>query len=112
MSAPSPAAPAPSRLGFTAWNCLFALLALKARSLTLDKLQPAVARWLPAKATALGQPLVEQGLLAPTHRPILEQRVKDHLKHHNNDPKSALMAVTVAAAVRDALSQLDDAEWR
>jgi hypothetical protein len=91
-------------------NLLFGTLALQMDFITRDALIAAMNAWVLDKARPLGQVLVDQGALSPHRRGMLEPLVDEHVREHGDDPARSLAAVGASAPVRDALSQIDDAD--
>ncbi|MCI0462514.1 MAG: protein kinase [Gemmataceae bacterium] len=104
--------PAPSRLAFTGWNCLWAVIGLDRRLVELNVLCITLGPWLTDKAKPLGELLCSAGKLTPERRQALDLLTKDHLKAHGNDMRKGLAALTLPASVHAQLQRFQDPEWR
>jgi serine/threonine-protein kinase len=93
-------------------NLLFGILAVQMDFIKRDQLITAMNAWVLAKATPLGQILLEQGALSRERHALLEALVQEHLKLHDNDPQKSLAAVTSAGPLRDRLQEVTDPDVR
>jgi hypothetical protein len=91
-------------------NLLFGILALQMDFIGRDALIEAMNAWVLDKAKPLGRVLVEQGVLSPAHRDLLEPLVDAHVRQHGNDPQRSLAAVNSLGSVRQQLAQVADAD--
>jgi serine/threonine-protein kinase len=91
-------------------NLLFGILALQMDFISRNALIRAMNAWVLDKVKPLGQILVEQGALSPSHRDLLEPLVEAHLRQHGGDPQRSLAALSSVGPVRDQLAQVADAD--
>jgi hypothetical protein len=102
MPEPSPSSPAADR------NLLFGILALQVDFITRDALIQVMNAWVLEKAKPLGQILVDQGVLRPDRRDVLENLVEAHLEAHGGHPAHSLAALSVRDTLRQDLEQVAD----
>ena len=85
-------------------NLLFGILALQMDFISRDALIQAMNAWVLDKAKPLGQILVEQGVLRPDRRELLEALVQQHLELHDGDAEQSLAAVRSVGSLRQELA--------
>jgi hypothetical protein len=71
-------------------NLLFGILALQVNFITRDALVKGMNAWVLEKHRALGEILVEQGVLRQDLHDALEMMVQKHLQLHDNDAQKSL----------------------
>jgi WD40 repeat protein len=89
-------------------NLLFGVLALQMDFLGRDALIAAMHAWVVDKTKPLGDILVEQQVLNPDERDLLDALVQKHLDRHRGDVEKSLAAVAVPTPLRDQLRSLAD----
>jgi hypothetical protein len=89
---------------------LFGVLALQMDFLGRDAHIDAMHAWVLDKTKSLGAILVEQQVLRPEQREVLDKLVAMHLACHDNDPEKSLSALSMPAPLRDELRSLADAD--
>jgi tetratricopeptide (TPR) repeat protein/serine/threonine protein kinase len=89
-------------------NLLFGILALQMDFISRDALIAAMQAWVFAKATPLGQILMDQGALKADDHNWLEAMVQKHLQKHANDPAQSLAAVSSVGSLREDLKRIAD----
>jgi tetratricopeptide (TPR) repeat protein/tRNA A-37 threonylcarbamoyl transferase component Bud32 len=91
-------------------NLLFGILALQMDFISRDALIRAMNAWVLAKATPLGQILVDQGGLSPANRELLEALVQRHLEMHDGEPERSLAALSSVGSLRHDLERVADSD--
>ena len=84
-------------------NLLFGINALQNDFITRDALIAGMAAWALVKHRPLGDILVEQGVLAPGDRALLDQLIDRHVARHGGDPAASLAAMSSIGSVADDL---------
>ncbi len=92
------------------YNLLFGLLALQNNFIDRDALLAAFNTWIVDKNRAIGQLLVERGILNCNRHALLEALVQEHLKQHDDDPRQSLAVLSSIGSIRDDLAKLGDLE--
>ena len=87
-------------------NLLFGILAKQLDFIERDQLVAALHSWKRDKQRPLGDLLVEQQMLDPARRELLEALVGAHLQQHGGDARQRLAAVTSMKSVREDLVKL------
>jgi serine/threonine-protein kinase len=92
-------------------NLLFAVLALQAGLLDLDRFVEACTLWTTRRDVSLADLLIEQGWLARDDAVLVERLVEVRLRKHDGDARASLAAVA-GPDVRSAVSTVLDAAHR
>ena len=74
-------------------NMLFGMLAHQMDFINGKQLGEAMKARGEQRGKALGEVLVEQGVLAPEHQALIENLVEEHLKLHGEDPQKSIAAL-------------------
>lgn len=91
-------------------NILFGLVALHMGHVSRAALLAGVKVWIQDKSRPLGQILVEQQVLTPDSRVLLEALVDKHLELHGHDVEKGLASLSSVGSVRQDLELLADAD--
>jgi len=75
-------------------NLLFVLLALQNDFVSRDQLVEAVRLWMLDRSGTLGELLVHRGLLSSKRQAILEDLVEEHIKQHDGDVETSIVAAS------------------
>lgn len=91
-------------------NVLFGILALQMDFVTRDQLVAGMNAWVLDKAKPLGQILVDQGMLDPADRSLIDTMVERHVDRHGGDVEASLAAVPGAGWIRPHLASIVDTD--
>ena len=84
-------------------NLVLGIMALQQNLVSRDALLAAMGAWTEKPERSLGAILVEQGVLTPARRGLLERRVDEQLKAHGGDAAKSLATVDGQGTIRDEL---------
>jgi len=93
-------------------NMLFGMLALQMDFIRREQLIAGMQEWVFDTSKPLGQILVEQKVLTPENRDLLEALVQKHLALHEDDTEKSLAAISVAPVMRQELKDITDDELK
>src|SRR5262245_53569326 len=66
--------------------------------------------WVLDKTKALSQILLDQQVISPEERGMLEALVQKHLQRHGNDPEKSLAALAAPTGLAQELRNLNDGD--
>ncbi len=89
-------------------NLLFGILAVQMDFVSRDALIEGMNTWVLHKSESLGSILVDQGLLRPADRALLEPMVQRHIELHANDPRRSLAALSSVSSLQHGLQEIAD----
>jgi serine/threonine-protein kinase len=84
-------------------DLLFGLLALQNGMVTRDQLVSAFCVWTAATNRAMADILVQQDVITPARRTLLDALVAEHLVLHGNDPERSLANLAIGSSTRESL---------
>ncbi|MDG3008432.1 serine/threonine-protein kinase [Paludisphaera mucosa] len=91
-------------------DMLFGLLALQNGMVARDQLVAAFAVWTAGGDRPMADLLVEQGVLSPSRRSLLDALAGEHLAAHGGDPEESLAALDLNRSTRESLAAAGGAQ--
>ena len=97
-----------NQLGDAPTDLLFGLIALQNDMIAPEVISAALQAQALEPGRTLGELLVTQGALTPSHRDLIETISCEFINRHGGDPEKSLSTLIASPSARERLDQLGD----